>query len=295
MSFTVNTHSLSGLSPVKFTYKYNSEEQLHGTYNSYRGNFGYYNYELFRNYKDAALSRRNCLVLTDVKDLQNVFKTSSTMLNVGIISGSMYLKTPEGKYLTTKDGKIYVGGTGEKLLVSLSPISNNLVELRVDKSKFVQFSDFYPYDVELNEAILDEVNSYVRRFYVEFAKNQITLRASTKEGFRYLSYSADRKVRAVGVELNDTIVNSYRFHAEPVSDLTMNYNFDPTTTEIKYFNEYLGQKTKNTVDIKLSEIKNTNLLVSCSTKDVASSNEVNLNIALTKTNFSSTGTYSSDI
>jgi hypothetical protein len=95
------------------------------------------------------------------------------------------------------------------------------------------------------------------------------------------------------VELNETLVNPYRFTVESISDPSIEYNFDPTTSEIKYYNELLASQTRQTVDIKTNTEKNTNLLVTCPTFELTETNDaVNLNIALMKTNFSSSGTYS---
>ena len=292
MSFEVKTYSLSALSPVKFTYKYNSEEKLQKTFSGFRGGFGYYDHALFANFKDAALSKKNCLVLTDVKDLDSIFVQSFQTLSLGTIAATISLKTQNNQSLTTKDNQVYIGGVGKKLFINIVPIENNVVELKVDKTKYVQIDEQYPYTVRLTETILDESERSVRRFEVDFRNNQISFKAKTNEGYRFLSYGVDRVLRAVGLELNETIVNPYRFVVDSVSNTSLDYDFDPTTSEIKYFNEFLSYDTRQTVDIKTNTEKNTNLFISCPTFELAKADTVNLNISLVKTNFSSSGTYS---
>lgn len=295
MAFVVNTRPLSAISSVKFTYNYNSEEKLHNVYNAFRGNFGYYDYTLFRNFKDAALSKKNCLVLTDVKDLQSVFETQKTTLSLGTIAGTTFLKANNNEFLTVTGKQVYVGGNGEKLFINIIPISKNIVELKATDSNYLQIDNQYPYTVNLSQTILDESPMSVRRFEIDYKDGLASFKVKTPEGYRFLSYGVDKVLRAVGVELNETIVNPYRFAIVPVTETSVEYNFDPTTSEIKYFNELLGSNTRQTVDIKTNTEKNTNLLVSCPTMELSGSGSVNLNIALMKTNFSSSGTYSPKI
>jgi hypothetical protein len=296
MAFDVNTRPLSALTSVKFTYNYNTEEKLQNTFNAHRGGFEYYDYELFKNFKDAALSKKNCLVLTDVKDLQSIFEQKPEELSLGTIAGTLFLKASNGKYLTTRNKQVYVGGVGQKLFLNIVPIEKNVVELKANRTTFLQIDEQYPYTVRLTENILDESQSSVRRFEVDYKDNQISFKVKTSEGYRFLSYGVDFTLRAVGVELNETLVNPYRFTIEPISDPSIEYNFDPTTSEIKYYNELLAFQARQTVDIKTNTEKNTNLLVTCPTFQItASAAEVNLNIALMKTNFSSSGTYSSKV
>lgn len=292
MAFVVNTRPLSALSSVKFTYNYNSEEKLHNVYNSFRGNFGYYDYILFKNFKDIALSKKNCLVLTDVKDLQSVFETQKTVLSLGTIAGTTFLQATNNEFLTVTGKQVYVGGNGKRLFLNIVPININTVELKTNESIYLQIDEQYPYTVKLTETILDESQSYVRRFEVDYNDNKISFKVKTPEGYRFLSYGVDKVLRAVGVELNDTIINPYVFTVVPVTDTSIEYNFDPTTSEIKYYNELLSYSTRQTVDIKTNTEKNTNLLISCPTAEITKEETVNLNVALLKTNFSSSGTYS---
>lgn len=292
MAFVVNTRPLSAISSVKFTYNYNSEEKLHNTYNAFRGNFGYYDYTLFKNFKDVALSKKNCLVLTDVMDLQTVFETRKTNLFLGTIAGTTFLKAKNQEFLTVTGTQVYVGGNGQRLFINIIPINSNVVELKTDNGKYIQIDEQYPYTVRLSETILDESQISIRRFEADFKDDQISFKVKTPEGYRFLSYGVDRVLRAVGVELNETVVNPYRFTVVPVTDTSLEYDFSPTTSEIKYFNEFFGYNTRRTVDIKTNTEKNTNLLISCPTTELTKAETVNVNVALLKTNFSSSGTYS---
>lgn len=285
-------NSLSALNPVKLTYKYASEEKLASERYLFSNGIDYFQHNIFDNFKDAGLSKRNCLVLTDIKDLGTVFKNSSTNIEFGQIAGCVFLKHSNGKYLTTANGQIFIGGVGSKLFLNVIPNSDGSVSLKYGKTRFVEFVDQYPYPLRTSEETLIEELQYIRKFYIDFAGGKLSLKVKTREGFRFISAGVDRIVRAVGLELNETKVNPYYFDVEFITDSTLNHNFDPKTKQVQYFNDLDASDTRKTLDVKRQSIKNTNLLVSCPTTLVnLSSNEVNVNIALTKTNFTSFGTY----
>ena len=289
---SVNIHPLSALNPVKFTYKYNSEEKLAGTANMYQGGFAYNEYELFRNYKDAVMSKQNCLVLSDVKPLSAVFVESPRDLSVGTIAGSMFLKTQQGQYVTTTENQLFVGGSGERLFLRVLPSGNDTVELKATDTHYLQIDTSYPYTVRLSEEILGEGDTYRREFKIDYAQGKVSFKNQTAEGFRYLSFSGiDKVVRAVGVELNDTVVNPYRWTAELVSSDSLLYDFNPRQDEVKYYNDLVLAKDRKTLNIKQVKQRDTNYIVTCPTSNIPLSGDVVVNIASAKTNFSSSNTY----
>lgn len=295
MSFSVKTHSLSAVSPVNFTYQYNTEEKLNSTLHLYRGGFGHYDHKLLEKFQDAALSKQNCLVLTDVKSLQDVFKDTLSDVSFGEISGSLYLKTTDGRYVMTRDNRLYIGGAGEKAFFNIVPVQDGKFELKLSRTKFIEIEQTYPYTANITEEIVDETQTGNRRFEIDYRNNKISFKIITPDGYRFLSYAeacSERIVRAIGLELNDVVVNPYKFVVEFVSESNIKYNFDPQTKEVKYFNELLAFESRHTVDIKQQIINETNLIVSCPTTELSKPlSAVNINIALAKTNFSSSGTF----
>lgn len=292
MSFLVNVQPLSALRPVKLTYKYASEEKLAAERFLYSNGIEYYKHAIFDNFKDAGLSKKNCLVLTNVLNLNKIFENSSVNLQFGQIAGCVFLKTQEGKYITTNNNRVYVGGIGSNLFLNLIPNEDGSVYLKYGKTKFMEFVDQYPYDLKISDETIVEEQLYTRKFYIDYTNRKASFKVLTQEGYRFVSFGVDRIVRAIGLELNDTIVNEYFFDVEFITDPTLNYNFDAKTKQVQYFNEFDSFNTRKTVDVKQQSIKDTNLIVSCPTTQInLSSNEVNVNIALTKTNFTSFGTY----
>lgn len=294
LPLSASFYPLSALNPVKFTYRYNSEEKLAEKRNLFDGGFSYYEYEMLNGFKDATLSKKNCLVLTDIKALDLVFKEKPTKLTLGNIAGCVNLKARNGKYFTTYRNQVFIGGVGKKLFLNLIPISGNVVELKSgEDDAYLQIDEGYPYTIRLSNEVLSQNETYRRRFTVDYTNNQMTLQVQTNEGPRYVSYSSvDRQVRATGLELNETIINPYRLDVELISKGSLLYNFNPITDEIKYFNELAAFKNRRTLELKQTRQKDTNYIVSCPISEMANSDEVVINIALSKTNFSSSGTYS---
>lgn len=292
MGFSSSTQSLSALTPVKFTYNFNAEEKLTGYLSLFNNGFGYYKHNAFENFRDAALSNKTCLILTENKPLKDIFDSDSEEIDIGKIAGCVFLKNSTGKYVTGKSSNIYIGGTGERLLISIVPLYNNVVELKVGRTKYVQIDAQYPYTAKLSQEPLIDEEIDRQRFEIDYKKGLVSFKTKTAEGYRYLSYGADNVIRAVGLMLNDTIVNPYLFNLESITDNELYYNFDAKASEIKYYNELADFTNRYNTNIKEEQDSSTNLLMSCSTASIALSSKVSLNIALTKTNFSSSGSYS---
>lgn len=294
MAFAVNTYSLSAISPVKFIYKYNSEEKLAGSYASIKGDFAYFKHEALVNFQDAALSRKTCLMLTDTKNLKTIFESADESYNIGEIAGTFLLKVRDKRITETND-VIYVGGTGKPILITVVPVGNNLAELRVNRTSWIEIDKTYPYTAKLTRDTIDGPDLQFRRYYVEYQNGLMYFKVLTPEGFRFLSYGVDNVIRGVGLELNDTIVNPYHFFAEYKTRETLDYNYTPDEKEVKYFNDAVDQQHKTDVELKTIVDSETNLLITCPTSELSKSNEVVINISSLKTNYTPSGTFSPSI
>jgi len=310
MAFSVKTHPLSSLSAVKFVYNYGELQPLASEYVLFGGGFGYYKHEAFKAFKDTAISKKNYLVLTEAKPLSSVFNlTNSLQTNTfNNTLGTVFLKM-DGKDIVEADGIIYKGGiggcgnSGTKLMVNVAPISGNLVELRVGNSKYIKVDQQYPYTARLVGNVFDPSEYSTRRFKMEYANGKATFSIYIPDavGYRYLAFNNDGILRAVGLELNETILNNYHFDVVEITKTstqttTTKYGYVPLNTEVKYFNNFYDSVNLTNVELKEIADRNTNLLISCPTHSITNGNsEVNVNISLLKTNFSSEGIYRQQI
>lgn len=287
----INTLSLSALLPVKLTYKFNNEEKLTNTLTSLNNGLSFYTHDALLSAQDVVISNYNLLILTNKIPLKDVFQTDSTAVNIGTIAGSLYLKS-SGRYVTFTKNNIFLGGTGKKLAITIAPIEGNIVELVVDKTKKIIVDEEYPYTARISADILVDSKLARQRFEMDYKDGLCCFKILTKEGYRFLSYGSDNVIRAIGVMLNEFKINSYLFSAEFISNEQIHCGFDAKTSEVKYFNEFASFFNQKTVNIKTEQESDTHLLISCATPAIVNSAEVPVNIAITKTNFSSSGSYS---
>ena len=144
--------------------------------------------------------------------------------------------------------------------------------------------------IAANEPLVDS-EIYRQRFSIEYNNGELTLQATTKAGKRYIACGSDRMVRAIGTELNTLKINNYHLQPTFISSTVVDYDFDSTSREVKYFNETSETNNQKTVNVKTQSQLDTNLLVSCPSLELTKANEVGVNIALVKTNFSTLGTF----
>jgi hypothetical protein len=283
---------LSALIPIEFTYSYNKEEKLTKDFYLFNNGLSYCTHAILSGLQDISLSKKNLLALTNKLSLYDVFDTDSTQIKLGTIAGSIYIKS-QGTYVTFLREQIYLGGKGERLPVTISPVEgqSNLVELIINKTYKITIDEEYPYTARLYSDYLRESKLYRQRFEIDYADDKISIRTKTKEGWRFLSYGVDNVIRAIGLHLNEVKINPYVFDVEPITNSSILYDFNAKNSEVEYFNELTTANNLRTLNIKEESISNTHLLVSCSTSVIGLSSKVPINISLTKTNFSSTGSY----
>lgn len=298
MSFTLNDNFLSAWKPVRFTYnEVDKSSYLNGEFKPLRSNFFYFDHQAFRNFKDAALSKKTCVVLTDVKPFNNIFDSefTSEVVKLGKLSGSFNLKSLN-KFLTEKNGKIYrgtpCGNSNKPILITVSSIDEKHAELRIG-SKFLEIDSTYPYTAKLVDSQTSGELRY-RRFEVEYQNNKISFKIKTREGYRFLAFGIDNVLRAVGLELNETSVNNYHFDVVTKTRSALERgvvlaNAEPK--QIKYHNNFENQKYNLTVDINSSIEKPHNYLITCSTLRIVDTEIPVANVANLKTNYTPLGTF----
>ena len=299
MSFEVKTLSLSSLSPLRLAYNYNSKEALNARYGVVDSGLRYYEHDLLTDCADGAFSQQNAIVLTKQRDIQEIFDQPTTQVGLKNIACCFYLSVPNTEILNgdniikIRNKQFFVGGKGTDVIFNTFPIENGIVELKTDQHQ-IAVAENYPYELILLEEPLQE-NVRRQRFEIVVLDGQIALKNLTSAGYRYLSYGSDRILRCVGLQLNETIVNQYLFVPIFLSDDNVPYDFDPSSKEVRYYNQFGLTEQERTVDVKKQIQLDTNLLVSCSLEDITTAEEINVNIAITKTNFATSGTFNTSL
>jgi len=294
MSFSSSINSLSALTPIEFVYSFNTEEALSFYRREFSNKLGYNSYTAFENIQDLAISKKNALFLTDVKSLSSIFKQSTNTLDIKKLAGTVFLKTADDQYIIQNGETFFVGSSAiyDRATISIVPVdANGTVELYSKDGIPLVVDATYPYTVRAFNETLTPDKYYTKLFKIDYSDNIISFKTTTIEGDRYLSYGTDGVFRAVGLMLNDCVFNSYLFTPEFITTSELSIGFDPSSIEVKYYNDIETFQNRLRLDIKEKNISDTNLLISCATSDITKEDKTPINIALLRTNFTSTGTY----
>lgn len=294
MSFSSSINSLSALTPIEFVYSFNTEEALNFYRREFSNKLGYNSYTAFENIQDLAISKKNALFLTDVKSLSSVFKQSTNTLDIKKLAGTIFLKTTDDRYLIQNGETFFVGSSAlyDRATISIVPVdTNSTVELYSKDGIPLVVDTTYPYTVRAFNETLTPDKYYTKLFKIDYSDNAISFKTTTVEGDRYLSYGTDGIFRAVGLMLNNAVFNSYLFTPEFITTSELSIGFDPSSVEVKYYNDIETFQNRLTLDVKEKNVSDTNLLISCATSDMTKEDKTPINIALLRTNFTSTGTY----
>jgi len=284
--------SLSSLSPIELKYEYNRDEKLKGKTITYQDGLSFYELDGFNNFEDLAINRGSVLILTQPKELSDVFEQNSS-IKLGKLPGSFRLQSrgyldyyikyrPE----TNSFGQVF----NSTSIFSVQPVNNsNEVELFVD-NKYVQVEAEYPYKVYLNDRALDFKEINRQRFELVFDRGLITIKTKTNSGYRYLAFNNDNILRSVGLVLNNTPVNDYVFKCLPVTSTSHNRGFTPSNDWVTYyFDVEDGSKNKTVTINKTFTSTSTNLLITFSLIKGAETGLANINIANLKTSLTPSG------
>lgn len=298
MSITVKNYSLSALDPVGLGYGFNNSQQLlENNFKLFNNDFSYIKHTALNGYKDVAFSKGNFLALTDIVALDKVFKkqnkTNIQYIGKEINNTNFKLVSEEGIVIRKYKNRLYGGGVGEEATVTLVVVGENSYELKIGNNVYLQVDQEYPYDIFFTEEELNAADFYKRRFEIDFWEDKMTIKCSTPEGGRYISYGNDKILRANGVYLNNTTVNSYIFTPSFVSaNLSLKEDLNRMKpVEVVYFNEFAGEVEHENLFVKSKQQNPTNTLLTCSIEDILNSKIPNANIALLKNNFTASGAY----
>jgi hypothetical protein len=293
--------SLSSLSPIELKYEYFRNESLQSTVETTKEGLTLYKIDGLNNYKDVAINKDSCFVLTSAINLNTVF-TNEKQLTIGGVPASIQFAARITEGLVPIYFAKYSEATNtirQTLSAAstfyLQPVEGmyNTVEMFI-QNRYVQVDEQYPYTVRTADRSLDPESLHRQRFEVVYQNKLITFKTLTNSGYRYLSFNNDNILRATGLMfnfiLNDNMLNDYIFNCVPVTDETLNYGFKPANSWVTYyFDIESGQDNTNLrVNKNITPIQ-TNLLLDFPLEAAAKFSSVNTNIANLKTSMTPTG------
>lgn len=284
--------SLSSLSPIELKYQFYKDEKLNSSIKTSQDGFSVFSINGLNNFQDVTINRDSLFILTSAVNLSTVFIPVEN-LKLGQLQGSIQIQP--------RDSFIYFAkhnSTTNTFKLTLTSASNfyiqpvpqtQEVEIFVD-NKFVQVNEQYPYTVILGEKSLDPESINCQRFEIVYDKDLITFKTLTNSGYRYLAFNNDNTLRAVGLVLNDTIINDYVFKCISVTDLFLNKGFIPANNWVTYFFDIENKTNNKTVELnKVLAPTPTNFLIDLPIEKAADQGIVNINIANLKTSLTPSG------
>lgn len=277
--------SLSSLAPIELKYEYNRDENLQGSVVTYQDGLSFYELEGLKNFQDVSINRDSVLILTSAVNLSSVF-VSTEEVKLGKLPGTFQLQPRNStiyyvKYNAEKSAFVKTLTSASTFFVQ--PLNDsNEVELFVD-SKYVQVKANYPYEVYLSERSLDPEEIFRQRFEIVYDNDTISIKTKTHDGYRYLAFNKDNILRAVGLILNEKIINDYVFKCLSITSPNLNRGFTPSNNWVSYYFNAEEKKDNKTLTINKNTSTPTNLLIDLTLEKAAETGTANINIANLKT------------
>jgi hypothetical protein len=290
---TINYKALSALQPVELRYQYYNNETLQSHIYGYEEGYNFYSVDALVGFKDVTCNRDSCLILTSATSLSSFFPKQNN-INIGSIPGTFKLQARNSsvyyaEYNTDKEIIEFNSLSGTNFYISPVEGTADIVEIR-SRDLYLQFDKQYPYTLRLNRKIIVDSEIYRQRFHVFYNNGTIMFKVNVNPGFRYLSFGSDNILRAVGLILNNTIINDYIFNCIPVTKNLIPYNFNPSINWATYYLDFPNQVDNLNVNVnKLFSNTPMNFLIDFPIEQAIKTGIVNINIANLKTGFTPAG------
>lgn len=291
---------LSALAPVELKYEYYKNEELQASIKTYNNGLSLYEVEGFNSYRDVAINKDSCFILTSSVNLDSIF-VPQKILTVGMAPVSIRIGERLSDGIPPINFALYNPQQNTfKLTLSsastfyLQPVKGlrNVVEMFVE-GKYVQVDANYPYTVRLGDRSLDDPDIIGRQQFeviVNRKENLISFKTLTNSGYRYLAFNNDNTLRATGLMLNESIVNDYIFVGIPVTNKDFNYGFNPTNNWVTYYFDVESRVDNKNLRINKDFLSvPTNLLVDFPIEKAAETGSIVINIANLKTSVTPAG------
>lgn len=285
--------SLSTLAPLDFKYDFFKNETLQIQKDGYLEGFSFSKLLGLENFRDIAINKNSCLILTSAVNLSSFF-TGDRLFSIGEIPGCVKLQTTNSNIfyanynITTNNFSFdSLEGVGFTIL----PVTNGqLYESEIIVNDlYLQVDREYPYTVRLGNYITDLTDNYRQRFFCTYQNNTLIIKTKVDNGFRYLSTGEDNILRATGTVLNNVVVNNYIFKTFNFTTSGFNYNFSPSNDWVTYFLDFSNQANNNDLTINKSYTVPTHFLIDFATEEIIKNKIGSINIANLKTGYTPAG------
>jgi len=285
--------SLTALQPLELKYDYFSNNILNSETIGFQEGYNFYKIAGLENFTDTSINRGSCFILTTATNLKSFFSDPTT-ISIGELPGTFKLQPRNSTiyyagYNTTSNTITFDSLEGINFFVTPIDKTTKEIEIRVG-NLYLQIDSMYPFTARLGEKIIIEEEKYRQKFYYTFLNGFIGFKVLTNEGFRFLSFGVDNILRAVGLILNESIVNDYYFKCVNITSNNLSYDFIPANKWVTYFLDFPNQVNNNDVSLNKEFANDTvNFLIDFPIEQAIKAGQTTLNIANLKTGFTPAG------
>lgn len=279
--------------PIELTYQSLSTSELKSYTLTLNNGLQVLMYDILKDVKDINLNNDTCLVLTDKKQIGDIFVYKKNKIEIGFTPVDIKLipiQLQQGFINYDKQSNTFkCDDNFVALNITRTKNDDNSVYLMYD-DKYVCIDKSYPYHVRLksrSEVYYLDTDQYT--FYINEIGDAFSFRVNIDSISRYISLGHDNTLTATGMYLGDAFNLHYLFKVEVLSTKTI--SFDPIVSNkwVTYHMNLKNRENNNNVEINKTLTTTNNYLLNLNINQSIKDTSSILNIANLKTNFTPVG------
>lgn len=263
---SINIKSISDVlyAPLSATYRYDDNVSFQPQHYQYSDGYSFFHHNILDGVKDIAYANNSFFGITSASELRN-YLSDVKYINPTELVLFTAIKASNGKYITNIDNTLYATATsvGDKeyfrvsydsttttwsiiqnnLYATIIPTNNEnkiILQEKIDNDQY-NLQKFVFYSGGTNDSFTIKTNFYVSDWMPHF----------NKPVERFLSYSSDNTIRAIGMVADDDYNTSHNYVFTTDIDLQrFALGYDGKVVWVRYYNEIFNKFFNKTVDIK---------------------------------------------
>lgn len=289
----LNIKSLQNLEPVVFTYQSQDSFTFKSVTKNYNNGMIINMLNAFNSFKDVSLNNRNILVLTERQSLSGVFDTNNQIFSIGDIPVDVSLQPSDRKnvFVTYESiDKVFKLTTIPSILTITRPTSASKGVYIMFDDKYLCVDEDYPFRVHLkNQSEIRYFNSTRYTFFIESVGEFYTIKNTTNQGVRFLSFDNNNILHVIGCKLGSVVLNNNLFTIKEYTKSSIDIDTVSVNKWVTYYMSNQNREHNFDVEIRRSVDTDNSFLFSAPLRSVLKKTNVVANISNLKNNFTPVG------
>lgn len=279
--------------PINLTYQEISSCELNSYTLTLNNGLQVLMYDILKDVKDVNLNNDTCLVLTDKKQIGNIFVYKKNKTEIGYTPVDIKLQPVQLQqgYINynVKSDTFKCDNEFVALNITRTKNDDNSVYLMYE-NKYVSVEKTYPYHVRLkskSEVYYLDNDQYT--FYINEIGEYFSFKVTLDNISRYIGLGYNNTLTATGMYLGDAFNFHYLFKVEILSTKSVVFNPIVSNKWVTYHMNLNDRANNNNVEINKTLTTTNNYLLNLNINQTVKDKTANLNIANLKTNFTPVG------